>query len=345
MRPRSFIYRPGVDLDVLGRLDDLESSDTANAADVSALQSSVSSLQTSVAAETLSGVHDPSVTGLAAAIGAEYTRTSEYQPKTLAKLNEIFAPWGATFAHAWRFQAASGSEPDLALAGGIALANNNEGFGAPTQNVSTGETDYETDKAVESADAGLTNMSPVSATDLDVTTGSVFVLMTVRLPAAPSGASGLVGKALTLQTHYWMVSVGTDGKLKFSVSDGGTSADVTTAADHTGATYVDLLAILDRASASKLMALVTSIEDAGTAVPGLLSVTGDKRFAVGWVREGPYAPAAPSRVTFVGVGTVPGTLLANRVAALAAYTNARKAGAQLWIKRGAADTEWSKVGP
>jgi len=139
----------------------------------------------------------------------------------------------------------------------------------------------------------------------------------------------------------------TAGKPKAFVYAGSVSKTLVMASDHTGATYHDILMVVDRASASKLMSLNTSLEDAGTidisTMANSLDGAGDRPFGIGWVR-GLYTN--PNMiVTFAALGTVPGTLVANRVAALAAYSSARAAPRQIWSKYGSADTAWSKVGP
>jgi hypothetical protein len=339
-RPTSYTYRPGIDVE---RIDDLEVASAADAAAISALQSNVSALQTANTDESLSGVHDPSVTGLAADLLSEYTRTSEYQPKTLAKLNEIFAPWGATFAHAWRFQESASPAVDMALSGGVSLVQT----AGVAFNVSSGITDYETDKAVTFTDNTAMALEPASGADLDVTTGSVFVLMTLKVPAhVASATNSLFAKLKNDYTAIWTVNFGaTDGKLDALARAGGVDVALHGAVDHATDAYFDLLWALDRASVSKLMSLTTSLEDVGTADASSLigSLTGAEKFAFGGATI--LSLAAGFTMTFAAIGTVPGTLVANRVAALAAYTSARTSPEQVWSKRGAANTDWQKIGP
>lgn len=290
----------------------------------------------------LSGVFDPSVSGRAASSPALYTRTSEYLPKSLSKLNEIVAPYGASFSNAWSFQAASGNEPDLAPSGGVALVP----AGPPAQDVATALTDYVTDKAVQTTAGSGHRMAPAAATDLDVTTGDLVLLMTVRLPTAPAATQTIYSKCAAAYANYTFLQFNATGNLIWTVKDiGGNIAIRTGAVNHAGATYHDVLAVVDRSSASKLLSLTTSAEDIGTAslaaVVGSLSTATTASFGASAIGD----VAAGAIITFAAWGTVVGSLVANRVAALAAYSSARAAGAQLWTKRGIADTAWSKVGP
>jgi len=277
-----------------------------------------------------SGTYDPSVVGLAAPRPAVYVRDTEYLPKTLLKLNQIFEPYEATFSHAWPFQEAAGNAADLALAGGVALVPGN----APTQNVATALTDYVTDKAVEFADDTQQEMAPAAGASLDPGAGSLVLLWTSRLPVKPGGPQGVIGKGAK-----WYVRENADGTLDFVINDGVNSQSVTIAGDHSGAEYRDYLAVLD---ARDTMAFTSSLADGGTADPALVGTLANVGVKLSLGRIIGVLTAANQICTFLAWGIVPGTLAVDRVAALAAYTSARKAGFQFWGKYGAADTAWGR---
>jgi len=284
------------------------------------------------------GVHDPSVTGLAAERPALYLRDTEYLPKSLAKLNEIFEPWGASFEHAYTFQDASSPALDLATSGGHSLA----GYDGVVFNTSTGLTDYVTDKGIQCADGEDDGVRGADATVFDITTGSLVLLMTLRLLAAGAATRSIAGKGGGTQAY--LLELGTTGKPGFLFKSTGANAGIAMPSDHTGAAYFDMMAVIDTDSASKLISLNTSVEDGGTAsIAGHTTISNANIFGIG---ETPLRTFSASMIcSFFALGFVPGTLVANRVAALAAYSSARAAGAQLWAKRGDSDTAWSKVGP
>lgn len=285
-----------------------------------------------------SGTYDPSVSGLAATRPALYVRDTEYLPKSLAKLNEILSPYGATAAHAWDFQEASGNAVDLATSGAIPLV--------PTgvaQNVSTSLTDYVTDKAAQFTAGSGHKMAAAAAASLDVAAGSMFLMGTFRIPTAPGSTQTIYSKCAAAYARFQFLQVDSAGRLIWTIKDADTDTQILTGAVNvTGATYIDFLAIADRTN-TPLLALTTSAEDVGTA--SLAAVTGSLSTATlaGFGESAIGDASAGFILTFAAWGTVVGTLVADRVAALAAYSSARAAGAQIWAKRGAANTAWSKV--
>lgn len=303
------------------------------------------------AVQYLSGPFDPSVSGIDAARPALYARTSEYQFKSLAKLNEVLAKWGAVANHAWSFQAVSGVESDLATDSAIALTNNlSNGVDVPpTQHVATSLTDYVTDYGFTCADASLSRMAAQSNSLLTIAAAaSRWFYLRLKFNANASGSEhSVIGKSQTAQAKYWALNVQTNGKILLGIFDGVTAKGVQSPSTHVTGAYVDVLGVIDRASASELAALCSNVEDAGTvditAVTGALDGT-DHAFGIGWVRE--YAVSANITVSFAALGDVPGTLVANRVAAVAALKSAMDSPAQLWTKYGdTANTQWQKVGP
>jgi hypothetical protein len=287
--------------------------------------------------ERASGTVDPSVApGVSTSRPATYNRSTEYEFKTLAKLNEVVAPYGASFAHAWRFQEASGNAADMALTGGIPLVPS----AGVTQHVATGLTDYETDYAVQFGDGTDQYMAPASAASLDVTTGDLVIFGRVHSTALPVADSALVGKA---GTHYWLLSFLNDGRLFFAASDGTHAPSVSLPVDHHHATaYYDFLAVIDRTSVTKLLALCSTLSAGGTSDASLLAtITATGKFAVG--AQPANITTGPFKVPFVAIGSVAGTLVADRVAALAALSSAMNSPAQLWIKTADADTAWTKA--
>jgi hypothetical protein len=241
---------------------------------------------------------------------------SNKPPRSLAELNAIFSPWLATFSHAWNFEQTAGAEPDYATSSGIDLTPIN----SPVQGVSTGLPGG--DLGVQFSDGANAGMRAGSASDLQVTTGSVVMVGTVRLLAAPAATRNVVGKRQSSTRYYYVGTTATSGQLRFATTDGSTTLTQIVSGNHAGPGYVDFLAVLDRDSATHLMSLTTSVGDSGAVDASALGdISSTALFHVG---SDPSIHLSPDLiVTFVAWGTVPGTLVANRISALATWRAAR----------------------
>lgn len=288
-------------------------------------------------------VYDPTVSpGYAADAPAVLQRTTEYQPKSIAKLNEILARWGAVASHAWRFQESASPALDMG-ASPVSLA----GAGTPTFNVSTGEAEGPglTDKGVSFDDNSSDRLEAANGSILDFAE-TFFVLGTLRHPAISAATTNFVGKGDA--DADWLVHTNRSGANGHLVLDlkgrNGQTAFIEIAVDHSGANYFDFIAPIDLADAD-LAALASSLDPGATVdVSALDSLScPNGKLSVGQLVG--IQNAAPFTISFLAIGHVIGSLIDDYVAALAAYTDARKAGAQTWAKDGAADTAWTKVGP
>lgn len=230
-------------------------------------------------------------------------------PADLAALNAIFATWSATFSQAWNFEEASGNAASYATSGAISLVP--QGTAAPTQGVSTGLPGG--DKGVQFGDNTNQRMEAGASGNLDVSTGDVWMLGTTRLLLSTAGRA-IMAKYLST-TFYRIVTVNT-GQIQFALSGTGGASTLTVAVDHSGAAYFDWLAIRSGGN----MGLITNLGDAGTAVDNSGNITNTGLFCAGR-----NFGSASSIHTFLAWGTAPGSVLANRAAALAAWRAARGA--------------------
>lgn len=191
-------------------------------------------------------------------------------PATLAELNAVFAAQGATFSHAWNFEASSGNEADYATSGAIALVPAGT---APTQGVVTGLSNG--DKGVQFGDNTSSRMEAGSSSDLDVTTGNFWMLGTTRLLLSTSGRA-LVAK-YNGTVFYRLVTTGT-GQIQFGLSDTvGGATTIAAAADHSGTAYFDWIA----GRCDGECRIITNLADSGTTATSTASLTNTGRFSAG----------------------------------------------------------------
>lgn len=244
----------------------------------------------------------------AAGYAAHARPTAGGFPADLTALNAIFATWSATFSHAWNFEEASGNAVDYASTGAIPLVPQGT---APTQGVTTGLPGG--DKGVQFGDNSTSRMEAAGTGDLDVTTGDFWMLGTTRLLLPTSGRALFAKYSGTV--YYRVLTTGT-GQIQFGLSDGTAATTITAAADHSGTFYFDWLV----ARAAFQACLITDRADGGAVATATASLSNTGKAAVGR-----NFGTASSIHTFLAWGTAPGSVLANRAAALAAWRAARGA--------------------
>jgi hypothetical protein len=234
-------------------------------------------------------------------------------PPTLHDANEIFAAWGAVASHGWSFSAASGAEPDLASTGPVALPQ----VGTPTRGVVTGLSHG--DLGIQTADGSTDGLAAGNNTALDVTTGDLWMVGTMRLVANPATTRMSLGKRQGNVAGYYVQLVNT-GRIDF-VARGAVALQANGPIGHAGTAYTDFLAILSRSSG---LTMTTQLGDSGVVAVGSLgSITSAAPFRIG--PDTSVTLGGPQIVTHLVWGTTTGTLSANRVAALAAWRAARGA--------------------
>ncbi len=238
-------------------------------------------------------------------------------PASLAELNALFAEYDASFSNAWAFDAVSGNYSDLPGSdAAVALSV----VGTPTQGVLTGLGPG--DRGWQVPDASGSGVGAAAGATFDVTTGSVVMLMTLKFLDEPSGMSGVIGKVNPVG-NYWYVRQWIDGSLAFSCWDGTNNPLIGLTANHVSGDFVDMLVIIDRDSASKLTAMTSNLQDGGTASATLLGTLTNSS----WVFSAGLIPgtllSANMLFTFLAIGTVPGTLVSNRVAAVGRWRGYR----------------------
>lgn len=242
-------------------------------------------------------------------------------PRSVAELNDIFQMYGAVFTNAWMLEEASGNAIDLAPTGGVNLVPTS----SPTQGVSTGFAGG--DKGIQVADGTAQRMEAASAGSLDVSTGSVIVLFSGLMNAVSAATTGFGFKG-DANAHYVMYTnrTGANGHVIFQAKDqAATVFFATAAADHSGATGFDAIGIIDTASASKTLSLITSLADGGTVDISSRTTFASPagKFTIGGVSG--IHTSAPVTAGFVAIGVTPGTLVVNRAAALARWREWRSA--------------------
>lgn len=241
-------------------------------------------------------------------------------PPSLADLNAIFRPFAGVevFQHSWGLDEPSGAgtATDQAPSGGVTLTRTD----AAVQGVLTGLPGG--DRGVSFSEGNNNRMEGPDAGALDVTTGDLIVLATVKLPTLPAAQRSILGKG---STAYWILYLQVTGTVVFNVFDGAVNPTPTVAQNHCGATFVDLLGIVAKSPAAKRATLTTSLGDSGLGpdIAALGSLSSINRFGIATV---PGLVNPPEMIaTYCAIGTVLGDLQTNRIPALSAYRRARGA--------------------
>jgi hypothetical protein len=234
-------------------------------------------------------------------------------PASIQDLNTVFAPWGATFAHAWTLGEASGNALDLATSGAIPLVPG-AGGSAPTRAVSTGLVGD--DKGAQFDAFGSQNFAAGAAGDLNVTTGDLLVLMTIRLTSDSGGTLVVFNKMGA--TNRWRMQSKAGGEMMFEAYDGTTLAQSTIAVAHHGTAYHDILCILKRGTG------VVCASDLGSGSVVSAPANTIDTSGVFYLGEG-FGSCSPMIVTFLAWGTTTGTVVTGRTDAIAAWRRSRGA--------------------
>lgn len=234
-------------------------------------------------------------------------------PTNIPQLNAVFAPYGASFAHAWNLNEASGNALDLATSGAIPLVPGAAGA-APTQGVLTGLIGG--DKGAQFAAFDTDNFSAGSAGDLNVTTGDLLLLITLRLTSDSGGTLICFNKMGT--TNRWRMKSLAGGQLQFEAYDGTTLAQSTIAVAHHGTAYHDVLCVMKRGTGL----VCASDLGSGSVVSAPANTINTE--SVFYLGEN-AASCSPMIVTFLAWGTTTGSIVADRAAAIAAWRRARGA--------------------
>lgn len=245
-------------------------------------------------------------------------------PATLADLNRVFqlhSGGSTTFSHMWNLSDVPGSAADASdAAPAIPLTARV----VITQQYTTGLPHGDIGVITGDGANGRLDTND-DGTLLNVATGSVVVLLTIKFTSAPGALRALFGKA-NPGGNYWYCRINADKTISFSPWDGSHNPLVSVSVDHVTNQFVDILVILDRDSASKKTSITSNLGDCGT--PGDASTLGTltnvgSLFSLLCVAG--IAGAPDCVLTFAALGTTPGTLLVNRVEALARWRTSRNA--------------------
>lgn len=232
------------------------------------------------------------VQGLGTGLGSSAGRF----PRSMQELNSIFAPWAASFSHAWGFEEASGDGTirDLTRSSPVDLTVNAGTQGKLSQLVGT-------DKCFSVAQ-GAAEYASSATGDLVPGTGDLVVLLTTKLSASSSGA--LFRKFFNGAASGLYRLLVASGQLTMEFYDGTTLTNSLIALNHEDGKEHDVLFVVSRQGATKRQQLASDLGVSSIGTPPTLTLSNlPEGFLIG------DTAAAGQDVSFLAWGQTPGQLL------------------------------------
>lgn len=234
-------------------------------------------------------------------------------PSTLLQINEHFAQWGASFSHAWLFEEESGNFQDLATTGPLELI--------PTGSVSRVVTGLPNgDRGIHYNLFNNNRVAPSSSSDLDISTGDMVILMTLKLNQDPGTLAVIYSKFGGGGVRWRLVAL-SGGGLRFDCNDGTNSGVSEISTNHADGSYHDVLCVLSRTGSPDEQVIVDDLGSGTVVTAPPLTLSNTAKALLG--DDG--GSGAAVIVTFLAWGTVPGTLITNRTQAVASWRQFRGA--------------------